>query len=254
MVTIKSADGHNIYVSKKDESKVAKHTWYVNEKGYAYRKQTIGKRKTRKIMMHTSLLTGKEGYVVDHRDGNRLNNCTQREGDQEPNLRYLTYAQNARNRVKSSETRFKFKGVKPAANGRFKATIEYNRRQINIGIFEVEELAAAAYDVWAMKLDSAYKTNFKPNSKWITQVRRMLNEDDYYKPTNRQHVESVEIPKFVRPPYKGIYQHRDKWGARIYVDGVQYFLGRYDTAEEAARAYDAEARTRLGNKAKLNFR
>jgi hypothetical protein len=251
MKTIKSKEGKTISVSDKDFSKVEGFTWMVNENGYAYRVQRLGKKRTRIIMMHSSLLGKKEGFVVDHKDGNRLNNCTQKEGDQEPNLRYLTYAQNARNRVKSFG-QYKYKGVKPAANGNFKACIEYERRQINIGIFDKEELAAAAYDIWAMKLDPAYKTNFKPGSKWHEKVREMLNPQGYYKTTERKHKKRVEIPKMERPPYKGIYQHRDKWGARIYADGVKHFLGRFNTPREAALAYNDAARRLLGADAKLN--
>jgi hypothetical protein len=55
-----------------------------------------------------------------------------------------------------------------------------------------------------------------------------------------------------RPPYKGIYQHRDKWGARIYADGVKHFLGRFNTPREAALAYNDAARRLLGADAKLN--
>jgi len=252
MKTITTEDGKEVRISDKDLKKVEQFTWHTNKNGYAYRRQRLGNKKSRIVMMHTSLLPRKEGFVVDHRDNDRLNNCTLKEGDQEPNLRYLTYAQNARNRAKAEGTRFKYKGVKPAANGRFKASIEYERRQINIGIFEKEKLAAAAYDIWAMKLDPAYKLNFKKDSKIHTQILAMLDEDGYYKTTERKHKESVEIPKFAKPPYKGIYQHRDKWGARIYVEGVKYFLGRHDTAEQAALAYNEAALQRIGPDAKIN--
>jgi hypothetical protein len=54
--------------------------------------------------------------------------------------------------------------------------------------------------------------------------------------------------------YKGVFRKRDKWAAQIMVQGKTFRLGqRFETPEEAARAYDCAARELLGDFAQLNF-
>ena len=58
-----------------------------------------------------------------------------------------------------------------------------------------------------------------------------------------------------RSGFKGVsWNARDrKWQAHIRVNGPQRSLGYYETAEEAAQAYDAAARDLHGEYAALNF-
>ena len=53
-------------------------------------------------------------------------------------------------------------------------------------------------------------------------------------------------------PYKGVSARDGRWIARIGYNGAIY-LGRFDSAEEAARAYDAKACELRGEYAYLNF-
>lgn len=56
-----------------------------------------------------------------------------------------------------------------------------------------------------------------------------------------------------RNPYKGVGAHGVRWVARITVNYKSTHLGTFDTAEEAARAYDTAARHHFGEFAGLNF-
>lgn len=53
--------------------------------------------------------------------------------------------------------------------------------------------------------------------------------------------------------YKGVSARGGRYGARIGANYRYYSLGRYDTPEQAARAYDAAARKLHGEFAALNF-
>lgn len=54
--------------------------------------------------------------------------------------------------------------------------------------------------------------------------------------------------------YKGVYRVYRKWRAMIQVNRKSWHLGYFDSAEEAARAYDAAAIIHHGEFASLNFK
>lgn len=54
-------------------------------------------------------------------------------------------------------------------------------------------------------------------------------------------------------PYKGVEFHYGKWRAVLGVNSKKQFVGRFDTPEEAARAYDAAAIAAFGSFARPNF-
>lgn len=92
------------------------------------------------ILMHRELLSAPAGVIVDHRNGNPLDN-------QRANLRLCTHAQNAANRqllVANKSSRFK--GVTWSKRmSRWQAGIKVDGRFLYLGLFEDEEEAADAY-------------------------------------------------------------------------------------------------------------
>ncbi|MFD1066674.1 hypothetical protein [Oceanobacillus locisalsi] len=56
--------------------------------------------------------------------------------------------------------------------------------------------------------------------------------------------------------FRGVYQpnkNKNKYGARISFKGREFYIGIFDTKEQAAKAYDKKAHELHGDKAILNF-
>jgi hypothetical protein len=130
-----------------------------------------------------------------------------------------------------------FRGV-TLLDGKHFAAIWAGGRSLYLGTFETAEDAARAYDVEARKLcKPAHLLNF-PHETHVPAPLRPVSRPQ--RPVGAS-------------GYKGVTLLHDKHVATIYAGGCQRRLGAFGTAEEAARAHDAEAR-KLGKPADtLNF-
>jgi AP2 domain/HNH endonuclease len=107
------------------------------------------------IYMHR-VLAGEDGLEVDHKNGDSLDN-------RRNNLRPATKANNMRNRTLQANNTTGFKGV-IRGNGKWVAQATFNGRRIYLGTFDTPELAARAFDAFAIEWHGDFaRLNF-PNS------------------------------------------------------------------------------------------
>lgn len=105
---------------------------------YAQRSVTVD-RVTRAILMHRLIMECPQGMVIDHINGNGLDN-------RRANLRICTHNDNMKNQVVHRINRLQAKGVwLPKGRSRYRAAITFNGRKIRLGSYDTVEEAAAAY-------------------------------------------------------------------------------------------------------------
>ncbi|MDD5010925.1 MAG: AP2 domain-containing protein [Phycisphaerae bacterium] len=127
-------------VDPEDYEKLAEDDWqyYENKSKNRYAVQM----EVRKIVyMHRVIMNAPAGYLVDHRNGDGLDN-------RKSNLRLATQAENSRNKRKTKKAvTSKYKGVSlRKKENKWVAHIDYQGRRIHLGFFKNEEDAAKAYD------------------------------------------------------------------------------------------------------------
>lgn len=128
-----------------DYRKVRQHRWYAQHCGHTT--YAFCRIKGRTVYMHRMLMRPRQGYVVDHLDGNGLNNCR-------CNLRPCKPWQNLANRGPRGGSS-RFVGVTWHA-GKWEAKVISRGQRFYLGRFEDEVEAAKARDRKAVELHGVY--------------------------------------------------------------------------------------------------
>lgn len=142
MATILTRKGHEILVDRDVFEAVGHKCWYVSARGYvchAYKRPR--ERTSREIKLHRLVTGAQAGQVVDHINGNKLDN-------RRANLRLCTQAENCRNNRKlRSRKTSRYKGVHWSQRyGRYIAQIQIEGKKLSLGSYVTEDAARQAYD------------------------------------------------------------------------------------------------------------
>ncbi len=132
-------------VDAEDYEKVSKYRWHVFR--YARCTYAVCHVKGRTVFMHRMIMKPRKGYVVDHIDGNGLNN-------RRCNLRVCTPAQNRANAGPRGGSS-RFVGVYRKRD-KWKASIQRRGKRFTVGTFDDEVEAAKARDRKAYELHGEY--------------------------------------------------------------------------------------------------
>lgn len=143
----KHSKSYEVLIDDEDYARVIEKRWWI--KSHAPNKPYYAIRHVRKVKrsaiyqgMHNFIMAPPPGMVVDHIDGNGLNN-------QKTNLRICTMAQNAKNRRLSRNNKSGYPGVYWVnREQRWVAYFAMNGTEVCLGYFKTPEAAAA---VWKQK-------------------------------------------------------------------------------------------------------
>lgn len=238
---IKLTRGKVALVDDEDFERVNQFKWYVhrvsqNKIGYASRSDTVnGKERT--LQMHNLVMGSPLGFdngmVIDHISGDTLDN-------RKSNLRMCTRLGNARNAKRRKDNTSGYKGVYKYRDGMWYAAICIDGKQQMFGYYRTPEEAAVVYN-------NAAKDHFGEFAR--------LNDVKHIKP-----VRIAPSGRFTKPRsasgYFGVSfdKARNKWHSSIFINGKTVHIGRFDSAKEAAIAFDAVSIKNFGDVGNVNFR
>lgn len=143
-------------VDDEDYERLKHFKWSVLRKPDRYYARRNIKRPQRGgIYLHREIMNAPPGMQVDHINGDGLD-CRR------ANMRLATNAENGQNRIKRVHNTSGFKGVRlDKRRKKWSARIWVNNKEIHLGMFEIIEEAARAYDEAARKYHGEFaRTNF----------------------------------------------------------------------------------------------
>jgi hypothetical protein len=140
-------------VSPVDYKRLSQYKWYYGGDKNPYAVRNVQTPKGKRLeYMHRVILEVEEGFDVDHRDTDGLNNCRY-------NLRKCTRGQNQINKSKQTgrKTTSKYKGVYFRKDiGRFVAEVIHNKKREYVGYFDTELEAGIAYNENALRIHGEF--------------------------------------------------------------------------------------------------
>lgn len=135
-----------IFVSPEDEH-LLQNDWRLDGEGYLRRSLTIDGKPGYEFL-HRVICKPGPGKVVDHINGNKLDNRRE-------NLRACTNTENLRNRAMHKNNKAGVKGVF-ARGSKFRAQIRSDGKRYHLGTFDTPEAAGAAYAAAATRLHGEF--------------------------------------------------------------------------------------------------
>lgn len=139
--------GHRFIFDFQDWDTVTQWSWSVDPRGYLA--TTVNKKH---VTLHNFLMKPPKGMVVDHINGNRLDN-------RRKNLRVCTPHQNSMNKGKSKNNQTGVTGISMTPGGKYRARIMVNRKEIRLGHYETLAEAVNARKLAEMKFFGEYARN-----------------------------------------------------------------------------------------------
>lgn len=131
--------GGTVLIDERDYDLVAQYKWCVDDKGYAVNTRS------EHHYMHRLIANAPPGSMVDHANGDRLDN-------RRKNLRPATRSQNAANSWNNTNSTG-YRGVHLRKDcGKYQSKVTYNRKTQHLGYFDDAEEAALAYDTAALEI------------------------------------------------------------------------------------------------------
>lgn len=147
VVESKTHGNREVTIDSEDAAVVLSHSWCLSKKGNRF--YVIDRKNN--IYLHRLLTGAHEGKVVDHINGNSLDN-------RKVNLRECLHKENIRNRRgKNKNNTSGFKGVFWMKHAKlWRAQIKVDKKIIYLGYFKDKVKAAIAYNAAAIKFHGAF--------------------------------------------------------------------------------------------------